>query len=78
VVDIWRDELRIKNKGKIAGSIVHPSEHAELFEEGWEETLAREAGGPVDVNGDSGKLCLALVSTTDWNLDISPNESEDA
>jgi coatomer subunit beta' len=37
---------------------VHPSEHAELFEEGWEEALAREAGGPVDVNGDSGKLCL--------------------
>jgi coatomer subunit beta' len=62
VVDIWRGELRTKNKGKIAGSIVHPSEHAELFEEGWEEALAREAGGPVDVNGDS---------------DISPNESED-
>jgi coatomer subunit beta' len=63
VVDVWRDELRTKNKGKIAGSIVHPSEHAELFEEGWEEALAREAGEPVDVNGDS---------------DISPNESEDA
>ncbi|KAG1848914.1 coatomer WD associated region-domain-containing protein, partial [Suillus subluteus] len=62
VVDIWRGELRSKNKGKIAGSIVHPSEHAELFEEGWEEALAREAGGPVDVNGDS---------------DISPNESEE-
>ncbi|KAG1811654.1 coatomer WD associated region-domain-containing protein [Suillus variegatus] len=64
VVDVWRGELRAKNKGKIAGSIVHPSEHAELFEEGWEEALAREAGGPVDVNsGDS---------------DISPNESEEA
>ncbi|KAG1738747.1 coatomer WD associated region-domain-containing protein [Suillus lakei] len=63
VVDVWRGELQTKNKGKIAGSIVHPSEHAELFEEGWEEALAREAGEPVDVNGDS---------------DISPNESEEA
>ncbi|KAG1807294.1 coatomer WD associated region-domain-containing protein [Suillus subaureus] len=62
VVDIWRGELRTKNKGKIAGSIVHPSEHAELFEEGWEEALAREVDGPVDVNGDSN---------------ISPNESEE-
>ncbi|KAG2741564.1 hypothetical protein P692DRAFT_20822239 [Suillus brevipes Sb2] len=52
VVDVWRDELRTKNKGKIAWSIAHPSEHAELFEEGWEEALVRKAGGPVDVNGD--------------------------
>ncbi|KAG1834941.1 coatomer WD associated region-domain-containing protein [Suillus subalutaceus] len=51
VVDVWRGELRTKNKGSIAGSIVHPSEHAELFEEGWEEALAREVGEPVDVNG---------------------------
>ncbi|KAG1901734.1 coatomer WD associated region-domain-containing protein [Suillus fuscotomentosus] len=47
VVDVWRDELRTKNQGKIAGSVVHPSEHAELFEEGWEEALAREAGNQV-------------------------------
>ncbi|KAI6042200.1 WD40-repeat-containing domain protein [Pisolithus marmoratus] len=38
----WRTELRTKNKPKIAASISHPSEHAELFEEGWQDVLSRE------------------------------------
>lgn len=58
-VDAWRGELRTKNKDKIAGGITHPSEHGELFEEGWEETLAREAAGTADVNGDSGESCVS-------------------
>lgn len=41
-VDAWRTELRRRNKSKIAVSIGHPSEHAELFEEGWQDVLCRE------------------------------------
>jgi len=41
-VDVWRTELRSKNKPKVAASIAHPVENAELFEEGWQEALGRE------------------------------------
>jgi len=41
-VDLWRSELRNKNKPKIAASVAHPGENPELFEEGWEEALGRE------------------------------------
>jgi len=71
--------LRTKNKGKIAGGITHPSEHAELFEEGWEEALAREASGTADVNGDSGETCMSFTwfkpNLIVLDLDISPSES---
>ncbi|OAX39081.1 Coatomer, beta' subunit [Rhizopogon vinicolor AM-OR11-026] len=62
-VDAWRGELRTKNKGKIAEGITHPSERAELFEEGWGEALVRETAGTAGVNGDS---------------DVSPSESGEA
>ncbi|KAI6146437.1 coatomer WD associated region-domain-containing protein [Pisolithus tinctorius] len=42
-VDAWRTELRMKNRPRIAASIGHPSEHTELFEEGWQDVLSREA-----------------------------------
>jgi coatomer subunit beta' len=50
---LWRAELRNKNRPKIAASVAHPGENAELFEEGWEEALGREeevraARGMVD------------------------------
>jgi len=84
-VDAWRGELQTKNKGKIAGSIAHPSVNGELFEEGWEEALAREVAGTADVNGDSGECCMGSpalsLHTTDLvelDIDISPSESGEA
>ncbi|KAI5994691.1 coatomer WD associated region-domain-containing protein [Pisolithus albus] len=41
-VDAWHTELRGWNKSKIAASIGHPSEHADLFKEGWHDILCRE------------------------------------
>ncbi|KIJ69714.1 hypothetical protein HYDPIDRAFT_120671 [Hydnomerulius pinastri MD-312] len=59
-VDAWRDELKAKNKPKVAASVAHPAEHAQLFEEGWEDALSREAEtrSGDGVNGDSGELVL--------------------
>ncbi|KAH7923637.1 Coatomer, beta' subunit [Leucogyrophana mollusca] len=53
-VDAWRGELRSKNKPKIAAAIAHPGENTDLFEEGWEEALSREAESrsTIGVNGD--------------------------
>ncbi|EGN94961.1 hypothetical protein SERLA73DRAFT_76979 [Serpula lacrymans var. lacrymans S7.3] len=42
IVDTWREELKTKNRPKIAAAIAHPSENTGLFEEGWEEALSRE------------------------------------
>ncbi|KAG1785827.1 coatomer WD associated region-domain-containing protein [Suillus plorans] len=64
VVDVWRDELRTKNQGKIAGSVVHPSEHAELFEEGWEEALACEAGLCTNSRDVAKQTSFAVNRTT--------------
>ena len=45
----WKSELTSKKRTKIAANIADPSSNPELFEEGWEEVLAREeahgAGG---------------------------------
>ncbi|VDB90110.1 unnamed protein product [Peniophora sp. CBMAI 1063] len=52
VVDAWRDELKSKNRPKIAAAIASPTEQAELFEEGWENALAGEQqGGAPALNG---------------------------
>jgi coatomer subunit beta' len=55
-VDAWRTDLRSKNRPKIATSIAHPAENADLFEEGWADALGREATSPsTSVNGASGQ-----------------------
>jgi len=41
-VQAWRTEL--KAKPKLASSIAHPADNPELFEEGWEDAVAREQG----------------------------------
>jgi hypothetical protein len=53
-VDAWKADLVAKNKPKIAASIASPSDHAELFKEGWETALASEgkSGVPQAVNGE--------------------------
>ncbi|EPQ58853.1 coatomer protein [Gloeophyllum trabeum ATCC 11539] len=58
-VDAWRDDLVAKNRKKIAASIANPKENPELFEEGWEDALAREeaalqAAPSAAVNGEGG------------------------
>ncbi|OSC97980.1 coatomer beta [Trametes coccinea BRFM310] len=56
-VKAWRADLQAKNRTKLAAAVADPSENPELFEEGWEEALQREAGAPAPeaplVNGDS-------------------------
>jgi coatomer subunit beta' len=42
-VDAWRGGLQTKNRPKIAAGIVHPDEHADLFEEGWQRALEKES-----------------------------------
>lgn len=37
VVSGWKEELKKRNKAKIADRIADPSENPELFEEGWGE-----------------------------------------
>ena len=41
-VQAWKSELTSKKRTKIAATIADPSSNPELFEEGWEEVLARE------------------------------------
>lgn len=57
-VDVWRAELRSKNKPKVAASVAHPIENMDLFEEGWEEVLGREEEirAAYEVNGDASEL----------------------
>ncbi|KJA17733.1 hypothetical protein HYPSUDRAFT_218691 [Hypholoma sublateritium FD-334 SS-4] len=38
----WTADLTTKGRAKIAATIADPAAHAELFEEGWAEALARE------------------------------------
>lgn len=54
----WRTDLETKNKSKIANLLADPSrgQDAELFEEGWNDSLGREEGvygratnGDIDV-----------------------------
>ncbi|KAF8165977.1 coatomer protein [Crassisporium funariophilum] len=41
-VNAWKSDLTTKNRTKIAATIAHPSLNPEVFEEGWEEVLAKE------------------------------------
>ena len=41
-VDAWQDELKSKDRPKIAASIAHPTLNPELFTEGWEDVLEKE------------------------------------
>lgn len=41
-VDAWHADLKVKGRPKIAASVAHPSKHADLFEEGWEDALEKE------------------------------------
>jgi coatomer subunit beta' len=43
-VDAWHAELEAKKRPKIAASVAHPTNNADLFEEGWEDALALEQG----------------------------------
>lgn len=74
--EAWRGALTSKGRPKIAAAIATPADNAELFEEGWEEALAREAaaavpGQPKSVNG--GEAAQALSSQEDEEDD---DESE--
>ena len=71
-VKAWQSELQAKKRTKLAAAVADPSANPELFEEGWEEALQREAGAPApEVNGDSesGEQILSLVLI--WPLMIS-------
>jgi coatomer subunit beta' len=41
-VSAWRDELKAKNRPKVAAGIAHPDEDAALFTEGWDDVLKME------------------------------------
>lgn len=41
-VTSWKAELYGKGRAKIAKSIAHPETEEELFEEGWDDVIARE------------------------------------
>ncbi|EMD40312.1 hypothetical protein CERSUDRAFT_110917 [Gelatoporia subvermispora B] len=43
-VQAWRQDLQAKNRPKVAAAVASPQENPELFEEGWSEALAHEAG----------------------------------
>ncbi|KAK0207142.1 coatomer protein [Desarmillaria ectypa] len=49
VVDAWQADLKAKNRPRVAASVAHPSANADLFEEGWEDALARESAGSQNV-----------------------------
>ena len=60
-VQAWRGDLEAKKRTKLAAAVADPTANPELFEEGWEEALQREASAPAPgaasaplVNGDSG------------------------
>jgi coatomer subunit beta' len=50
-VDAWRSTLNSKNRSKIAQSVAHPAENADLFEEGWGDALQREKSGLLGQSG---------------------------
>lgn len=57
-VQAWQTDLHAKNRAKLADAIADPTAHPELFEEGWEGALQREASAPAPgaplANGSSG------------------------
>jgi coatomer subunit beta' len=42
IVDAWKSDLQGKGRSKLASSIASPTEHDNLFEEGWTEAVKRE------------------------------------
>jgi len=44
-VNAWRSDLEGKGRSKLAASIASPTEHGDLFEEGWTEAVERENEG---------------------------------
>lgn len=81
-VKAWQGDLQAKKRAKVAAAIADPSVNPELFEEGWEEALQREAGAPAPqatlTNGDadSGGLSSSSLVKTPAH-DITPSGSED-
>ncbi|OBZ70384.1 Coatomer subunit beta' [Grifola frondosa] len=65
-VTAWRADLQAKKRPKLASVIADPSDHPELFEEGWEEALRRERGQPPQpvVNGTSDAPASEIVDDT--------------
>ena len=59
-VAVWKGGLVTGGKKKLAAAIADPSENAELFDEGWDNALAREQMGSIEkhpgVNGISREL----------------------
>ena len=47
MVNAWRSDLEVKGRSKLATSIASPTEHDDLFEEGWTEAVRRENEGGV-------------------------------
>jgi coatomer subunit beta' len=56
-VEAWKADLKAKNRATLADTIASPTTNPEVFEEGWEAALEREAaalslaGSGVEVNG---------------------------
>ncbi|KAL0568744.1 Coatomer subunit beta' [Marasmius crinis-equi] len=44
-VDAWQADLNAKGRSKIAAGVAHPKQHPDLFSEGLEGAMAREASG---------------------------------
>lgn len=49
MVDAWRTSL--KSRPKLAAAIASPTDNADLFEEGWDDAIEREAKGPAQADG---------------------------
>ena len=58
-VAVWKSGLVAGGKKKLASTIADPLENAELFDEGWDDALARERVESVEkqpiVNGISSE-----------------------
>ncbi|EJU06310.1 coatomer beta' subunit [Dacryopinax primogenitus] len=48
VVAAWKADLNAQHKPKIAAMIADPEEHPDLFEEGWQNAVAKERGEEVE------------------------------
>ncbi|KAF8306767.1 coatomer protein [Clavulina sp. PMI_390] len=42
-VEIWKEDLKSKNRSKLAETIANPETNPEVFDEGWEAALEKEA-----------------------------------
>ena len=63
-VQAWKSELTSKKRTKVAATIADSSSNPELFEEGWEEMLAREeihSNGTFYCCFKAGKWCYYLT-----------------